>query len=286
MYADWYFQSATEQLPQPCASCGVFFDDEAIDHGERIPGAQTGPRAQLIAIVRALEIARVNDGPLRIRTASEYAVKAIRDWLPGFARNGWRTQAGAPVQNKALLQYVAALLDFRGVVGQRVELALVEGDPTRPRDVEGFQNAQYLAQESSTDRPSPSEPDWDALRAGVEARGEALLRTGAGVPLRASNAGVGSEQGAAGAEPKKSTVVWAKPKTEPGTDKENTQATPLGKGGRSMLESAARALERRAEPVDVIEIDDDDDFELSAAQLAALDEIEAVYSQSSQPRAA
>ncbi|EJD47729.1 hypothetical protein AURDEDRAFT_113354 [Auricularia subglabra TFB-10046 SS5] len=273
----------TDHLPQPCASCGVFFDNEAIDHGERIPGAQTGPRAQLIAIVRALEIAHVNDGPLRIKTSSDYAVKAIRDWLPGFMRNGWRTQAGAPVQNKELLQYVAALLDFRGVIGQRVELAHVEGEPTRPADIEGFQNAQYLAQEASTSRPSATEPDWDALRRTVEARGETMLKQGGAVPLRASNASAGSSQGDA---KKTSSVVWAKPKTEPAEKGKENAPAPLGKGGRSMLESAARALERREVVADVIEIDDDDDdaFELTAAQIAALDEIEAVYSQSSQPR--
>ena len=43
--------------------------------------------------------------------------------------------------------------------------------------------------------------------------------------------------------------MWAKPKVEPGTDKEN--ATPLGKGGRSMLESAARALEEEDRRDDV-----------------------------------
>ncbi|KZV98421.1 hypothetical protein EXIGLDRAFT_746637 [Exidia glandulosa HHB12029] len=212
-----------------------------------------------------------------IKTRSEYAVQSIRDWLPGFIRNAWRTREGKPVQNRELLQYVGALMDMRGVAGQRVQLGLVKDSTATSDEIDGLNSASYLAALASTDPAPRKEPAWDTLRADVEKRAEGMLMKGQGVALRMKNSS--SSAGPSGASPaaKKNEVV-VYPSSSGG--KENVGGESPAPKKRSMLESAQRMLERR-EIVPVIEIeDDDDDFELTEDQLAALDEIEA--SQSSQ----
>ena len=42
-------------------------------------------------------------GPrVRVRTDSQYVVKGITSWLPGWERRGWRTSQGSPVANREL----------------------------------------------------------------------------------------------------------------------------------------------------------------------------------------
>ncbi|KAG8921045.1 hypothetical protein FRC02_000477 [Tulasnella sp. 418] len=65
------------------------------------------------AIIRCLETEFDPTEPLMIKTDSRYSIQCVRDWLPGWIARGWKTAGGQPVKNKAVIEYLAALLDKR-----------------------------------------------------------------------------------------------------------------------------------------------------------------------------
>ena len=75
-------------------------------------GEQTNNIAELHAILAALgAIPRQQD--VRILTDSQYAVKALNTWGPGWRRNGWMTRDGKPVQNREYLQLIGDVIRDR-----------------------------------------------------------------------------------------------------------------------------------------------------------------------------
>jgi ribonuclease HI len=67
----------------------------------------TNNRMELTAAIRALEsLKRPVDATLT--TDSQYVVKGIGEWLPGWKRRGWRTADGKPVKNIDLWQRLDA----------------------------------------------------------------------------------------------------------------------------------------------------------------------------------
>ncbi|MFE2586628.1 ribonuclease H, partial [Streptomyces sp. NPDC059378] len=91
-------------------------------------GRATNNIAELTALERLL--AATDPGlPLEIRMDSQYAMKAVTTWLPGWKRNGWKTSAGKPVANQELVVRIDALLDGRSVEFRYVPAHQVDGDP-------------------------------------------------------------------------------------------------------------------------------------------------------------
>ncbi|WFD07248.1 hypothetical protein MVES1_002608 [Malassezia vespertilionis] len=98
------------------AGYGVYWDDPEYHHlnvSRRLDGeVQTNNRAELTAILTAVEACPVPSKPLRIFTDSQYALNgttvytltpAITKWMPQWRKNNWKTSTGSQVQNKALL---------------------------------------------------------------------------------------------------------------------------------------------------------------------------------------
>lgn len=97
---------------------------------EPLKGArQTNQRAELTAILRALEVAP-RDRPVAIYTDSNYSIKCLTDWYKKWEQNGWLNSARKPVENKDLIERVLALINEREEIGKRY------GDDldTEPRD--------------------------------------------------------------------------------------------------------------------------------------------------------
>ncbi|MGV9253323.1 ribonuclease H family protein [Streptomyces sp. NPDC003697] len=91
-------------------------------------GRATNNVAELTALERLLT-ATDPDVPLEVRMDSQYAMKAVTTWLPGWKRNGWRTAAGKPVANQELVVRIDALLEGRSVDFRYVPAHQVDGDP-------------------------------------------------------------------------------------------------------------------------------------------------------------
>ena len=76
------------------------------DHEKRLSGGEhvtTNNRMELMAAIMALESLRQ---PCRVilHTDSQYVMKGITEWMPGWKRKNWRTADGKPVKNVDLWQ--------------------------------------------------------------------------------------------------------------------------------------------------------------------------------------
>ncbi|MHC3469994.1 ribonuclease H family protein [Streptomyces sp. 7R007] len=91
-------------------------------------GRATNNVAELTALERLLA-ATDPSVPLEVRMDSQYAMKAVTTWLPGWKRNGWKTAAGKPVANQDLVVRIDELLDGRTVEFRYVPAHQVDGDP-------------------------------------------------------------------------------------------------------------------------------------------------------------
>lgn len=73
---------------------------------------QTNQRAELTAVVRALDIApRHRD--VTIFSDSQYAINAVTVWHVNWQRNSWMTADRRPVENKDLIQSIVTRVDER-----------------------------------------------------------------------------------------------------------------------------------------------------------------------------
>lgn len=76
---------------------------------------QTNQRAELTAILRALDIApRHRD--ITIYTDSKYSIECVTNWYKNWQKNGWVNAKGKPVENKDLV------VDIRDKIEERDEL--------------------------------------------------------------------------------------------------------------------------------------------------------------------
>ena len=60
---------------------------------------------------------------------SQYAMKAVTTWLPGWRKKGWKTASGSPVANRDLVVRIDELLGGRSVDFVYVPAHQVDGDP-------------------------------------------------------------------------------------------------------------------------------------------------------------
>ena len=118
------------------AGVGVAFPDRPdLNVSEPLAGKATNNRAELTAILRALEIvdARLDPArqrPVRLYTDSMLCVNTFTNWVAGWKRNGWRKADGAPVLNADLVDKVDQRVQARRVRG-RVEFVHVRAHTGR-----------------------------------------------------------------------------------------------------------------------------------------------------------
>ncbi len=91
-------------------------------------GTATNNVAELTALQELLE-ATDPAVPLQVRMDSQYAMKAVTTWLPGWKRKGWKTASGTPVANQPLVMRIDELLSDRTVEFVYVPAHQVDGDP-------------------------------------------------------------------------------------------------------------------------------------------------------------
>lgn len=94
---------------------------------EALPGTrQTNQRAELTAILRALEIVPRNRDA-SIITDSKYAIDCVTSWYINWRKNGWRTAAGKPVENKDLVESILTKIEERQKLGARSDFEWIKG---------------------------------------------------------------------------------------------------------------------------------------------------------------
>ena len=92
----------------------------------------TNNRMELMAVIQALEALK-RPCAVTLYLDSQYVLKGITEWLPGWKAKGWKTASKQPVKNQELWQRLDALLqggghavDWRWVRGHN-------GDPGNER---------------------------------------------------------------------------------------------------------------------------------------------------------
>ncbi|MER5756308.1 ribonuclease H [Streptomyces sp. NPDC002088] len=120
-------------------------------------GRATNNVAELTALERLL--AATDPGlPLEIRMDSQYAMKAVTTWLPGWKRNGWKTSAGKPVANQELVVRIDDLLEGRSVEFRYVPAHQVDGDPLNDFADRAASQAASVQEPAGSDLGSPAPP--------------------------------------------------------------------------------------------------------------------------------
>jgi len=135
------------------AGVGVWYGpNDPRNISERCPGDQTNNRAELIAIIRCLEMDLDPAHRMIIKTDSKYCISCVQEWLPKWERNGWKSSAGQPIKNQAVIRYLDHLLKNRPA---HVKFVYVKGHAGEI----GNEGADRLAVQGTFEM-ALSERDW------------------------------------------------------------------------------------------------------------------------------
>lgn len=122
---------------------GVYWSNGEYESlSERLPDDnQTSNRAEIYAVIRALEICKDREKILEIKTDSMYVVNAYNKWIPNWIKNNWmRTEKKQPVKNRDLFERMMVLINLR----KRVIISYVKGHS----GIDGNEKADKLATDS------------------------------------------------------------------------------------------------------------------------------------------
>lgn len=126
----WCDGSCGPTNPGPCAWGAVIEspDGERTKHYGFIQARGANNIAELTAAIEALR--RVPEGAEVILCSdSQYTVKGLGEWLPGWIKKGWKTASGSPVLNQELWQQL-----YREYRARKVTLEWVRGHDGHPEN--------------------------------------------------------------------------------------------------------------------------------------------------------
>ncbi|MFJ4776761.1 ribonuclease H [Streptomyces sp. NPDC088762] len=169
---------AAKGNPGPAAWAWVIADGEGRpERWEAGPlGRATNNVGELTALQRLLEA--VDPGTsVEVRMDSQYAMKAVTQWLPGWKRNGWKTASGQPVANRELVERIDLLLTERDVMFQYVPAHREDGDHLNAIADQAASEAALTQQAAGTalgdtefPRPAPARSAPSRQKAGATRR--------------------------------------------------------------------------------------------------------------------
>jgi ribonuclease HI len=84
------------------AGIGVFFrDGHPLNMSDRVSGCQTNNRAEILAIVYAIEgVAASGCKKVKVRTDSQFTIDCVKQWMPTWKQNGWKKSNGDRLPNE------------------------------------------------------------------------------------------------------------------------------------------------------------------------------------------
>ncbi|CAG8845018.1 38386_t:CDS:2, partial [Gigaspora margarita] len=96
------------------AGIGVFWkDNDTQNLSKCVPGDQTNNRAEIFAIIRAIEICNDKVKPLNIMTDSKYVINTMECWIKNWERNNYISYHNKPIKNSDLFKHLKSLIDYR-----------------------------------------------------------------------------------------------------------------------------------------------------------------------------
>ncbi|KAJ5443743.1 uncharacterized protein N7458_007615 [Penicillium daleae] len=116
------------------AGVGVYFGpgDSSRNVSEPLKGSrQTNQRAELTAILRAIDIApRHRD--VTIFTDSRYAIDCVTVWFVNWRRNNWMTKDSKPVENRDLIESILVKIEERNELKVKTLFQWIKGHNRDP----------------------------------------------------------------------------------------------------------------------------------------------------------
>ncbi|POR30933.1 Ribonuclease H [Tolypocladium paradoxum] len=111
----------------------IYTDGSSLANGKagsragRLEGEpQTNQRAELMAMLRALEIAPV-DQTVQIVSDSQYSINCVTQWAIGWKKKGWVTATGDKVKNQDIIRAVLDRMEERTRAGGGTYFQWVKG---------------------------------------------------------------------------------------------------------------------------------------------------------------
>jgi ribonuclease HI len=100
----------------------------------------TNNQMEMTAVIEALATLK-RSCRIQLYTDSEYVLKGMTEWMPGWVKRGWKTAAGQPVKNAELWKRLAALcalheIDWHWVKGHAGHEGNEKADALANRGVE------------------------------------------------------------------------------------------------------------------------------------------------------
>ncbi|KJZ75608.1 hypothetical protein HIM_05071 [Hirsutella minnesotensis 3608] len=110
------------------AGVGVYFGDgDPRNVSERLEGdPQTNQRAELMAMLRALEIAP-DYQTVQIVSDSQYSINCVTQWAAAWKVRDWMTATGEKVKNQDIIRALLARIEERAKVGGETYFQWVKG---------------------------------------------------------------------------------------------------------------------------------------------------------------
>lgn len=120
---------------------------------------QTNQRAELTAILRALDIApRHRD--VTIFTDSRYAIDCVTSWFIKWRQNNWMTASNKPVENKDLIESILVKIGERDELRMETLFEWLKGHNQDP----GNEAADRLAVDGARKGVAKNEAAMEAIR--------------------------------------------------------------------------------------------------------------------------
>lgn len=95
------------------------------------PGPQTNQRAELKAVLKALQTIPITQN-LLIETDSTYAIMSVTEWYYKWEWKSWRKGKGAPFKNIDLIKPSVGHLERREAIGSATYFRWVKGHTDNP----------------------------------------------------------------------------------------------------------------------------------------------------------
>lgn len=106
-----------------------------------------------------LSTAHLSNEPLHVICDSQYVIKSVTEWMPGWKRRGWRKADGKPVLNREILEQIDAAL-----FGRKVQFEWVKGHAGHPLNEAADTRARNAATAYQQGSMLPQGPGVDTSR--------------------------------------------------------------------------------------------------------------------------
>lgn len=113
-YIQVYTDGACVQNGKPTAKAGIgiyFCEGHPLNVSKRITGVATNNRAEMLAVIEAIQIAKENQiTKLGINSDSLYVIKIVTEWLAVWKSKQWKLSNGKPIKNETELRQLDDML--------------------------------------------------------------------------------------------------------------------------------------------------------------------------------